>query len=119
MVGSRRSRRCSSVAIRRKLLLAAITPLVIALAACEPEGLRVSSSDYGDDWPFTFSSGYLDCERQAAVVNSDGKTYGLNGVAKASGRYLPLEDVWRNNPNIPGLKVNIGPMIQRALTQCS
>lgn len=101
--------------------------VVVVIAPCvlfgcggsaQPKGLLVSRAQYGDRWPFTVESGYIDCDPPgAAIFRTDSLTYGLNGWAKSRG-FADVRPVWRDNPTAPGLKVNIGPMIDLALQQC-
>jgi len=48
------------------------------------------------------------------IVN--GKVYAVNGNAKI--RYRDTFEIWRDNPKIPGTKINIGEMIQMGLKLC-
>lgn len=79
--------------------------------------LAVSASEYGETWPFTFDSGQLGCDRMAAYVEHDGIKYALNGVARGVAGMHPTEEVWKDAAT-PGLKVDIGPMIEKALSLC-
>lgn len=80
---------------------------------------EISREEYGESWPFTVDSGRLECWRgSAAVFVADGTVYQLNGVAKQMG-HAPIDPIWRDNPAIPGTKISLGPVIQRALTLCS
>lgn len=84
----------------------------------EPRGLLVTREEFGDDWPFTVDSGRVDCRQGgAAVLIVDQWVYQLNGVAAQKG-YADLAPIWRDNPEIPGTKVSVGPMIRLALQQC-
>lgn len=76
-------------------------------------GTIVRDEDFGARWPFTVSQGYLDCIDGSAVFRSQMTEYGLNGVATSRG-YHSIDPIWRNNPEIPGTKINIGGMIQLA-----
>lgn len=87
-------------------------------ATPQPKGVFVSKEQYGEDWPFIVESGYVDCDRLASIFRHDGKIYTLNGGGKDWG-YLPLQNIWRDNPQLSGTKVNIGPMIQLGLGQCN
>ena len=97
--------------------IAVLAAGLLALSACKG-GLEVTQSSYGDDWPFTVESGTLKCEKtSAAVFSANGVDYGLNGIASSHG-YAELRPIWRDNPSIPGTKVNIGDFIKLALDQC-
>jgi hypothetical protein len=52
-----------------------------------------------------------------AIFISADVEYGLNGKAVQSG-YTRINDIWRDDPDVPDTKINIGPMIQLALKQC-
>jgi hypothetical protein len=47
------------------------------------------------------------------TVVADREMYALNGTAKASKLYPPFDAIWRDDPNVAGLKINIGPMLDR------
>lgn len=108
------------------MLKATLVSLVIGtcILACgsppaPPSGVAVARVQYGDQWPFTVDSGYVDCVAPgSAILRTGGATYGLNGLAKSRG-FTDVRTIWRDDPNIPGLKVSIGPMIDLALDQCS
>jgi hypothetical protein len=78
------------------------------------------------DWPFTVSEVTLHCaesfghESGAVTVIIDGRDYALNGTAKS--RYPDMRPFWKEDPDpelaAHGLKVNIGPMIDRGLALC-
>src|SRR5690625_3258800 len=89
------------------------------LAGCgSSSGEEVKAEDFGDAWPFTVESGKVDGARGlAAIFITEGREYQLNGVASSLG-YQPINPIWRDNPKIPGTKVNIGPMIDLALEHC-
>jgi len=42
----------------------------------------------------------------------------LNGLAKPRG-YLEIEPIWKLNSDIPGARINIGPLIDAALALCN
>lgn len=81
-------------------------------------GQKVSKNDYGNLWPFEVDEGVVDCEKgNAAVFKANGKTYVLNGFADAKG-YTDLEPIWRENPDVPGTRINLGDFITLALENC-
>ena len=84
----------------------------------EQSGILTSSEMFGSEWPFTVSSGVVDCVKgSAAVFKANGKSYQLNGVASMLG-FESIDSIWKDNPAIPGTKVNIDPMIDLVLKQC-
>ena len=105
----------------RLLLVGLIFVALLVGAACSGETKH--RSDYGSRWPFTVDSVTLHCAGSegfgAVWVETGGYKYALNGVAETRFDYiLPLERIWRNNPNLPGTKISIGPMINEGLALC-
>jgi hypothetical protein len=94
--------------------------VVLFLVGCG--GGNVSSEEFGSSWPLNVDSGDLRCEGSkgfGAVVftDPDGNEYGLNGVALSQG-YPPIDPIWKDSPELPGLKVSLGPLIDRGLAMC-
>lgn len=111
---------------RLRTLIVTTILLSVALAALTSCGgdlasneLRISRDDFGDDWPFTVDEGILACVGVSEVVfKAGGKTYAVNGMAVGTGKYAEVEEIWADNPSIPGTKKNIGPIIDRGLELC-
>lgn len=105
--------------MRTRITIAILSLIVAAtvMVACGG-GKEIHRSDYGNDWPFTVSSGTLHCDRQMVWFEANGgRKYALNGTARTHlDGALPLEHIWRSRSN--GLKVNIGPMIREGLALC-
>ena len=87
--------------------------------------IEVSATEYGDDWAFTVESGTLDCIDNNSGVNIAAVIrapqvgiVALNGVAQSVEGVLSTETIWKDDPNMPGLKVNIGPFIDLANQLC-
>lgn len=76
-------------------------------------GTLVKYEDFGDRWPFTVTKGYIDCVGRSAIFRAGLGEYALNGYARSRG-YSPIDPIWRDDPSIPGVKVNIGEMIRIA-----
>ena len=97
--------------------------LFMLLAACSSPGDTVSADTWTDGpWPLTVPTAMLLCEPgPAAIVETpDGERFQLNGRASQT-RYntRPLEGIWLTNPDIPGTRINIGPMLEAgALMLC-
>lgn len=106
-------------AVRPGIVIGAIA--LLAVAGCGAEGTEVSRDDFGSSWPLTVDSGTLRCEGEggfgAVVINADGTDYAVNGVAKGQG-YEPIDPIWADDPELAGLKVSIGPLIDRGLALC-
>jgi hypothetical protein len=74
----------------------------------------VIASEFGDSWPFTVSKGVILNIGYAVVFRYGNLEYGLNGVSTSRG-YEKLEEIWADNPTIPGTKISIGSMINIGL----
>jgi len=93
----------------------------------EKSAPNIFAEDFGNEWPFTVNEGRLQClnfrrvenlEAGEVVFTTNGKTYALNGVAGGSGKYLIVDSIWKEHPDFPGAKINIGDMISRGLELC-
>jgi hypothetical protein len=87
---------------------------------------NISESTFKGKWPFSVSEGVLECRKlnlatgrklPMVLFHANGKIYGVNGTA--STRFEPIDKIWLDNPDIPGTKINIGPMIQEGLKLCN
>ena len=94
-----------------------------------PQNPAVASADTWNDgpWPLTIDGGVLTCTRVAGtealyITDSNGRMWPLNGAGQAHharwGAESSIDPVWRENPQIPGTRINIGPLIQRARARC-
>ncbi len=84
-------------------------------------GQTISAGDLSGDWPLTVDSGTLHCDGSGGTgkvtFEADGKVYAVNGLAKQSG--LPeIDEIWKDDPGIPGGKLNIGELLQAGLDLC-
>jgi Protein of unknown function (DUF2511) len=52
------------------------------------------------------------------IFSSKGITYAANGIAKGRKTYNDIEAIWVDNPAIPGIKKNLGTIIDRGLKLC-
>lgn len=84
--------------------------------------VRVTQGEWGAGWPFVegIEQGLLQKRKtgskpsfEAITFEVEGRVYALNGIAKATGDYRPLAEIWRDDPAHPDLKVSIGPMIHK------
>jgi hypothetical protein len=86
--------------------------------------MRLSASDFGDEWPLTVDSGDVACVggRFVIFVAADGRTYAINGAARARGKWADIAEsaIWRDNPRIQieGAKVSIGPILDTGVALC-
>ncbi len=66
-------------------------------------------------------SGTLACEAGAVTFESDGVTYAVNGLAIGRAEengWTDIDAIWVDDPSIEGLKINIGPLLDRGLELC-
>lgn len=84
--------------------------------------LLITQKDYDDKWPFTKDKGTLTCKGTKklgeVVLTADGVSYAVNGTAKGTKKYQPLEKIWADNPAIPGAKKNLVDIIDKGLALC-
>ncbi|WP_420714692.1 DUF2511 domain-containing protein [Mycobacterium sp. Aquia_213] len=85
--------------------------------------LRLRATWTDGPWPLTVGEGTLACEKLGAhlrrvTFTTGGAIYRVNGTAKAAHKYAHLDQIWRDNPDIPGTKINIGPLLDRGLALC-
>lgn len=109
------------------------TTAVVALAALSLAGCSGSDSGLSGssgssvavsqstwtrgEWPFTVSHGVLGCtDPQQVTFNVDGTAYAVNGSAMDAG-FRDIKPIWKPAPG--GLRVDIGPMIDKGLTLCT
>ena len=99
------------------------TPSTPSGGSNRPAGLVERETWTDGQWPFTVDSATLFCTKGAdgerVTVVADREMYALNGTAKSSKLYPPFDAIWRDDPNVAGLKVNIGPMLDRGLALCN
>lgn len=87
----------------------------------------VSEATWADGpWPFTVPEGTLLCApygvggtQQSVTFVANRTMYAVNGTAKGTGQFEAIESIWKDNPEIPGTKVNIGPMLEKGLSLCN
>lgn len=101
-------------------------PVEVPDAVKEEPGLLVST-DYGDDWPLTVPYAVTYCENIIAggmnlqvvtLAAPDGQMYAVNGTAQAHTDFPVVDPIWADHPNVEGLKINMGPVIDAGLALC-
>lgn len=108
----------------KKLIAAVAAMLITAAHALPPTEAPISRADMGAEWPLTVESGVIGCERGRAIkFLANRKTYSINGTAQAYSKthgfgWLQVNSIWADNPDIPGTKINIGPLIARGQKLC-
>ncbi|MGR3709818.1 MAG: DUF2511 domain-containing protein, partial [Alterinioella nitratireducens] len=61
---------------------------------------------------------HVECRNGMEVVFvSGGETYALNGTAQSRG-HQRIDPIWLDNPELPGLKISVSPMIDMGLDLC-
>ena len=123
-----RSKRKKKIAISIVLCLATVGSCV---ALSTIFGLRstskpVSMTDYGQDWPFTRSSGTLSCidaapggvARPYVIIEFGGIEYGLNGAAKGIGAYKSSDEVTKRDADGLFTIGNVHRLIEEGLALC-
>lgn len=74
------------------------------------------------DWPLTVSEGVVRCQERAGrpvvtFVTPDARVYGVNGAAVSRG--LPrIDPIWRRDPDLPGGRADISPLLEQGLRLC-
>lgn len=84
---------------------------------------RVTREQLGDAWPFTIEWVDLHCtaRREVWFLGSDGIRYALNGTARQradENGWHEIQAIWRPNPNVAGLSIDISPVLERGLALC-
>lgn len=107
------------------MLLAAILASACAggeADVCEFAGNRMAvdpSCLPNDEWPLTVDTGTLVCDPPAVWFEAGGRSYGINGVAQSRDGVEPLEAIWRENPTVPGARINVAPLHDLVRANCS
>lgn len=87
----------------------------------------ITRDDLGEDWPLTVDYGVVSCEtftaggrdlQSATFTAPDGTEYALNGIARSYTDAEDVDPIWKDDPDMDGLKVDIGPLIDFGLTLC-
>jgi hypothetical protein len=74
---------------------------VLVLASAQAARMEyISKDEYGDKWPFTISSGRLECRINAVILHTDRGTYNINGKAmdRYARRYKPITEILKPHP---------------------
>lgn len=84
--------------------------------------LTVSQAEFGDSWPLTVSSGYLECWKKNAVLfHTGGRTYAVNGTAlgwRHQEGWRDIKEIWADDPRPGYVGKDIGPLLDRGLSLC-
>jgi len=65
------------------------------MQSSSPKGSRLQAQ-YGDKWAFKVDDGVLECRGENSIGGGiyKDKTYALNGVAKQTNKYSPVEEFY-------------------------
>lgn len=106
--------------MRSKRLIAALTLCVLSACGSEPAPPPAATLD---PWPFDAASVTLNCRNPAGqgsgmvtVTTPDGREYAVNGTARRN--YPDMRPIWLDDPQVHGLKINIGPAIEAGRALC-
>lgn len=95
------------------------------VAAEEEEWTTISRYDMAaGDWPLTVEWVEVWCDGKdgyGAVYarGPEGRVYAVNGTARNwSPEMSDIRPIWRKDPDIPGARINIGPIIDAGLETC-
>lgn len=103
-----------------------VAKVTVPAAVAKDRGLLVSTA-FGSDWPLTVPYVVVHCKNITAggmslqvvtLDGPDGSTYAVNGTAKDHTDYPSAEAIWADDPDVDGLKINIGPIIDSGLALC-
>jgi Protein of unknown function (DUF2511) len=74
-------------------------------------------------WPFTVADGIVTCVLewpvQVHTFTSNSASYALNYAAQATGRYRPVDTIWRQDPSNPGFKISLASIVDYARVLCT
>ncbi|MGB3230078.1 MAG: DUF2511 domain-containing protein, partial [Mycobacterium sp.] len=90
-------------------------------AVTTPPPGYISESTWTDgQWPFTVPEGVLICTNPGwqMTLIANGVTYAVNLTAGFGGRYADITAIRRDDPDIPGTKVDMRPVIRRGFALC-
>jgi hypothetical protein len=100
-----------------------ITPIPTATTV---DPYFVTRQQFSDEWPFTVDEGRLLCipvggGLHHALFLAGGTFYALNGTARSAAEsegYIDVFEIWRDDPDAEGLKINMTPMLRLAERAC-
>jgi Protein of unknown function (DUF2511) len=110
--------------------LSAIAFLAAILVSCALRAERdpdlsngeavVKRAHFGEDWPLTVNGGWLSCQAGGAVVFSARATsYAVNPLARGlPWVYNDISEILADDPENPGQKKDIYPLLRKGLQLC-
>lgn len=109
--------------VRRATLAALLMTAALAATACGSEEKQIVANrdvaeGMGEEWPLTVDEGQIRCPGGGQLVlEVDGTEYALNGLAQGAG-YADIDPIWADDPEVDGLKVDVGWLISYGNTNC-
>ena len=98
----------------------ALSFLVASCSDLPADGGALSASDISKPWPLTVEAVTVRCNGSALLVESGGKLYQLAGPPNPQDRdWHDRREIWAPSETIPGLKRDIGELIDVATTRCA
>ena len=91
-------------------------------AVCEWDGerMQVDATCLPDDeWPLTVPDGILTCDPPDGWFEVGDRSFAINGAAQNRPGVEPLEEIWLENPEVPGARINIGPLHDLVRSHCA
>ncbi len=79
---------------------------------------KVTAADFGEQWPFSVSEGYVRCDAQGVVFYAKADEYNLSAAAENP---EPLAKIWKDAPGAPApnaTKMSLAPVIEVGLKLC-
>lgn len=88
--------------------------------------MKISSSNYGNDWPFTISSGTLSCktiragdlEAHEVTLTANGVTYAVNGTARSRDAGVDVLTILKDTSFNSKARWDLVPIIKQGLELC-
>lgn len=106
----------------RGLVAALVAAMLVAGCGEQPANrITLSAAEFGGSWPLTVDAALLYCPQpNAPMLDTAQGLVALNGVAAGMGGKMLAADspMWKDSPGGDGIKVSMGPLIERALALC-
>lgn len=90
----------------------------------------IHKDELGPDWPLLTDNGTLSCMYPVSgdlrhpallITTNGGLVYAINGIANSHAKaygWQSLKPIWRDNRDIPGTKIPLTKLIERANSLC-
>ncbi|RYJ44542.1 DUF2511 domain-containing protein [Flavobacterium beibuense] len=94
------------------------------LTSCSENTTKFTKNTFSGQWPFSVNEVEVFCRpyKEVYCKTEDGTIYALNGSAKSASRddskVKEIENIWLDNPQIPGTKIPYSDFISEGLKLC-